>query len=167
MKSDKIKHYHQQTNLQYNILKISVFERPTDPTVKGYTLDYWSIFGNEFDFNDPVMADLELIAVLKPIKYNVILKVKDNEGFLAQPGTDGWVPIGFSEGTFTYNYGDTTLIWETLFEVYDNAQSRDTFAGWAYNGKIIIDKDGKVDVDALASIPVDETYTITLTAVFN
>ena len=84
-----------------------------------------------------------------------------------QPGTDGWVPIGFSEWSFDYNYGDTALVWETVFEIYDNSQNRDTFAGWAYNGKIIIDKDGKVDVAALASIPVDETFTITLTAVFN
>lgn len=54
-----------------SVNKDDTVARPQNPTKNGFTFAYWELDGEEFDFSQPITADIKLKAIWEAITYTV------------------------------------------------------------------------------------------------
>lgn len=54
-----------------SVNKDDTVSRPQNPTKNGFTFAYWELDGEEFDFSQPITADIKLKAIWEAITYTV------------------------------------------------------------------------------------------------
>jgi len=120
-------------------------EKPADPVKDGYRFIGWTLNNNSFDFDNPIMNDIKLVAQWEKI---VIVTVKfDTKG-------------GSDVSSVTLEKG------EKVTRPKDPTRSGYTFTGWTLNGKAY-DFNSKVTGDITLVATWKETVKENYTVSFN
>ncbi|MGI6787337.1 MAG: InlB B-repeat-containing protein [Acholeplasmataceae bacterium] len=111
--------FEEETPLTYEVVDGELFTSPTkDPIKEGYDFIDWYFGDTKYNFNNPVISNIELVANYKKIKYIITLDLNG-----------GTLPEG-SLTTYEKEYGD-------VFSkpTIDPTKENYGFIGWNYNGK--------------------------------
>jgi len=104
-------------------------EAPADPEMEGHRFVGWvTVIGTDYDFTDPVTADLYLTAVFEPLQYTVIFTVEGQTYAVQSVAFGGYASV---PGT-PFVSGKTFAGWYAEDEAYD-------FAGTPVTGATTIE----------------------------
>lgn len=119
--------------------KVAVIERPIDPTREGYKFVYWELEGKEFDFSNPILSDLALVAKWEPITYDVLFNSNGGTvlpsqtivygGSISKPSNptrDGFIFVGWFLSDEEYDF---TKVVESDLELFAKWEADETGSG--------------------------------------
>ena len=123
---------------------------PETPSIKGYTFVRWKRDGGEYDFDTRVTENVTIEAELQANTYTIILKVKNDEGYILSGGDE------LTEIRINYTYGQTKI---DLTDIVPTREGFD-FSGWYLEGVICISPTGSVLLSNLTQALNDDGETV-------